>query len=101
MEFFTPDVSVQVEGLEVMVNDRNDLREAVMAARANLREADVQFVEVHIRFPEEKNSAIAYVSAVAYVDGQTNAFGRELKINLRNVDRDWLISRVESITPAL
>ena len=98
VDFFTTDVSIHIEELEVSVNDRNDLREAVIAARANLREADVQFVDVHVRFPEGKDSAIAYLSAIARLEGQTNAFGRELKINLRKMNRDWLVSRVESIS---
>ena len=97
VEFFTPEVTVEVEGLDVTVNDRNDLREALIAARGNLREAEVQFVDVHVRFPEEKRSAVAYATAVAHLDNETNAFARSLKMNLRKVERNWLISRVESI----
>ncbi len=97
VDFFTQDVAIEVDGLELSVNDRNDLREAVLAARSNLRQAEVQFVDVHVRFPEGRNAAITYLNAIAQVDGLTNAFGRELKISLRKIDRAWLVSRVESI----
>jgi hypothetical protein len=98
IEFFAQDVTVQVEGLELAVHDRNDLREAVLAARANLREVEVQFVDIHVSFPEGKDAAIAYLSAIAHLDGQTNAFGQELKVSLRKVNRDWLVSGVESVS---
>jgi hypothetical protein len=98
MEFFTPDVTVQIEGLEISVHDRADLREAMLAARGNLRAMEVSFSDIHLNFSGERSAAVAYLSAVARLDGQTNSFGRELKMSLRKTGRDWLIAQVESLT---
>jgi len=98
VEFFTPDVTAQIEGTDIAVNDRKDLREAVLAAQANLHQADIHLVDIHIRFPPEKSPAIVYLTAVAHLDGQTNAFAGDLKLTLKKVERQWLIFRVESLS---
>lgn len=97
VEFFTPDATLEVKDVNISLTSREDLREAMLAARANLREADIGFEGVHLKFPEEKSLATAYVMAVARLNQDTNALVQELKMTLRKIEGRWLISRVESV----
>ena len=97
VEFFTPDVTMAIEGLDLAVNDRNDLREALLGMRGNVREAQVQFTEIHPTLEPGKLSSVVFLTALANLDGQTNTFARELKMTLKKIDRTWLITRVESV----
>lgn len=96
-EFFTPDVVFQIEGVDLAIDDRNGLREAVLASRTRFQLIELRLVDVHVRFPDGRDQAIAYASAVAHLDGQTNVFARPLKFGLRKADGRWAINRVETI----
>ena len=97
VDFFTADVTMEIEGVDLRINDRNDLREAILAARARLQVLEVKFEDVHVTVDSEARRAVVYTVALANMDGQTNAMGRALKMQLHKPEKSWIISRVESV----
>ncbi|PYK96077.1 MAG: hypothetical protein DME19_20920, partial [Verrucomicrobia bacterium] len=66
--FFSPDavLKVEVPGVEVRsINGRDDLLQAVTAARASLQEARVQLHEIHVTLEPDRRSAAAQLVASA------------------------------------
>ncbi|MSU62913.1 MAG: hypothetical protein EXS31_11065 [Pedosphaera sp.] len=97
IEFFTQDITMQIDGINLHVNDRSDLREKVLATRSQLQRMEVQFEEVHVTIDPATRQALVYTVALATIEGQTNTLVRELKVQLHKPERYWLISRIESV----
>lgn len=97
LDYFTSDVAFELEGINVPLRDHGDLREAALAARASLREAEFQFHNIELRFPESGEAATAYVTVLGMLNRQTNSFVRELKFSLRRVEGQWRIAEVKDV----
>jgi len=98
--FFGPDavLKVEVPGVEVRsINGRDDLLQAVTAARASLQEARVQLHEIHVTLEPDRRSAAAQLVASAYINGGADPMVQELKMQLRKIDGKWKITEVETV----
>ena len=98
--FFSPDavLKMDVAGVETRtINSREDLLQAVTAARAGLQEASFQLHEVHVNVNPGRQSAVAQFVATAYRNGSADPLVQELKMELKKIDGHWKISRVETV----
>jgi hypothetical protein len=98
--FFSPDavLKMEVAGVDARTLDTpDDLRQAVIAARASLQEAEFQFHEVLVNVGPDSSSATAQFVATAYLNGSGDPLVQELKMQLKKIDRHWKISRVETV----
>ena len=98
--FFSLDavLKMDVAGLDTRTLDNpDDLRQAVTAARASLQEAKFQLHGVQVNLGPDSQSATAQLVAIAYLNGSGDPMVQELKMQLKKIDRRWKISRVETV----
>jgi ketosteroid isomerase-like protein len=98
--FFSPDavVKVEVAGLDTRsLSGRDDLLQAVAAARAGLQEARIQLHEVAVQVDPAGRAATAQLVATAYLNGTGNPVVQELRLQLGKIEGRWKIVRVETM----
>jgi ketosteroid isomerase-like protein len=98
--FFSADavLKVDVTGADFRtIRGRDDLLQAVTAARAGLQEAKFRLHEVHVAVGSDKQSATAQLVASAYINGSSDPIAQELKMRLGKIDRRWRILQVETV----
>jgi len=98
--FFSPDavLKLDVAGVDSRaINSRDDLLQAVTAARASLQEARFQLREIQVIVGADTQSATAQFVAIAYLNGSGDPLVQELKMQLKKIDRHWKISQVETV----
>lgn len=98
--FFSSDavLKVEVSGVDVRsINGRDDLRQAVTAARATLQEAKIQLHQIHVNVDPDRQSASAQFIVTAYLNGGSDPMVQELKLQLRKIDSHWKIAQVETV----
>ena len=98
--FFSTDavLKLDVSGVDVRsINGREDLLQAVTAARASLQEARIQLREIHVNVDLDKQSATAQLVATAYLNGGSDPMLQELKLQLNKIDGKWKIARVDTV----
>ena len=98
--FFSADavLKLDVPGADFRtIRGRDDLLQAIAAARAGLQEARIQLHEVHVAVDPDKQSANAQLVASAYVNGSTDPMVQELKMRFGKIDRRWRILEVETM----
>jgi len=98
--FFSPDavLKMDVAGVDTRtLDDPDDLRQAITAARASLQEAKFQLHQVQVNVGPDSKSATAQLVAIAYLNGSGDPLVQELKMQLKKIDRRWKISRVETV----
>jgi len=97
-EYFTPDVEVtlDVPGTQHTFNGRDELMQAVVAARRVAKSLAVRFPDIKVTLSADKASAEVYVTAEARVSGEKEFLLQELRMRLIKVKRDWLIKQVET-----
>ena len=76
---------------------RSQITQAAMAARSQLGSLNVKFLDVTVKVTPDKQSAIADLTVDANVSGQPDAIVQEVKITLRKIDGQWLITRVATV----
>ncbi len=98
--FFSSDavLNVEVSSVDVRsISGRDDLLQAVTAARATLQEAKIQLHQIHVNVDPDKQSATAQLVATAYLNGGSDPLVQELKLQLRKIDGHWKITQVETV----
>jgi len=98
--FFAVDAEIRfdVTGYPVRtLSGRDEIREAAAGGFTSLSSLKVQFLDVTVRLGADKLSAD--VSCTAKVNaGESKDFGvQEMHIQLKKVDGDWLITKVETV----
>jgi hypothetical protein len=99
-DFFSQDVEIhfESEGWETQhIIGRADLVSIAAAARTQFRKAKIQLLDVHVKFGDDQESATAYMTLLGDLDSEKNAISQELKMALKKIEGDWLITRVETI----
>jgi len=76
---------------------RDELMQAIMGARTMLSALKVQFVDIRVALEEDKQSAVARLTAKVDLPGENVPEVQELKIIFQKVGRDWLITRAETV----
>jgi hypothetical protein len=91
-------VNVDVSGVEkVEYNNREDLIQALQGARMATSSVKAKFLGPKIEMTPGNLEAIVGVALTADVSGEQNALVVDLKIEMKKIDGDWLITRVESV----
>jgi len=78
-------------------NGREEIQQAALGARAILNSLRVHFVDIEVNVAPNKQLAIAHLTATADLPGEKVPEVEELQFGFKKVDRDWLISRVETV----
>jgi hypothetical protein len=98
--FFTTNATLNLEGLSTdfpTISTRSDLREAAMAIRMSLRQAQFKVADLVVTFPGEKRKAKAYVVITGHINQETNRFGQAFRMELRKVEGRWLIDKLKTV----
>jgi hypothetical protein len=91
-------VNVEVQGVEKFTfNNREDLIQALQGARMATSSVKAKFLGPKIEMTPGNQEAIVGVALTADVSGEQNAVVVDLKIDLKKIDGDWLITRVETV----
>jgi hypothetical protein len=92
------EISFDVAGYPVRnLSGRDEIRETAAAGFASLTTLNVQFLDVSVRIGADKLTAD--VSCTAKVNaGDSKDFGvQEMHFQFKKADRDWLITKVETV----
>jgi ketosteroid isomerase-like protein len=102
LSYATLDIEVEVdvpgEGPHTF-SGREEIRDAALAARRNLGEVKVQFLDVDVALAGDKQTATVELTVKATQPGAKEFFVREMKLQLRKQDSQWRISRAETVKP--
>lgn len=97
---FSPNIQVNIEVAGVRrytFSDREELMQIVKAAWANLREVNVQFLDVVIDLDASEEGAVANLTLKVTPAGQSDFFFQELKMTLAKIESNWRVTRVDSV----
>ena len=97
---FTPNVSISLAGVPSgaqRVEGISQLRELALAARTHLREANITFSDLYVKV--DSGRAMATVRMIGRVQfaSPDPPWYQELKVQLRKLDGNWKIARIESV----
>ena len=98
--YFTKEAEVKLDvpGVEKHTfNGRDELMEAVQAARASLRSVQAQFYGMNVELAPSKQEAFVDLILKADVNGEVNSVVQEMKFFMKKVDGDWLVSGLETV----
>jgi hypothetical protein len=94
--YFTTDVSIQVEGRYARtIQGKDEVLQLAMAARSQIRSINLSFADLHVVVDPDEESAKAHVTALVQIDNDPDLYVQELKMQLRKIDGEWLISHIE------
>ncbi len=97
---FTDNPQILIEGTghgRVVINGQRDLQDAVRAARSQLTQLKVEFLDVNVAVAADKQTALVNLTGKATVPGDSDLMVQELNFQMRKEGRAWLVSRVETV----
>ena len=92
------DVEVPGEGRHAF-SGREEVRDAELAAHRNWSDLKVQFLDVNVALAADKQTATVELTAKAAQRGAKELLVQEVKLQLRQTDGKWHVSRAETIKP--
>jgi hypothetical protein len=98
--FLTHDVEISVElpgHSRQSWNGIDEVREAVVAAEANIRALKVEFPGVQVTVGPDKKTAFVALTAEGTIPGERDINLQELQVSLKKSDNEWLIKKVETV----
>jgi SnoaL-like protein len=97
-DFFSTnaEVNVNAPGRAQTLAGRDEIMQAVAAARASLDGLKVEFPDVSVTVAPDKQSATADLTVKAQIPGHPE-FIAQMKFTFQKTGRQWLISRVETV----
>ncbi len=99
-DYFTADVVVAVEAPgegEFHAVGRPEIVEAALTARKMFRGLKVQFLDINVTLGPDKQTATAELTARVTLKGEKDFFVQELKLQLKQEDRQWHIAKAETV----
>ena len=90
------EVNVNAPGRTQSLAGRDEIMQAVAAARASLDGLKVEFPDVSVTVAPDKQSATADLTVKAQIPGHPE-FIAQMKFTFQKTGRQWLISRVETV----
>jgi hypothetical protein len=99
-EFFTPDVSVEVNlaGFEpISLHGRDEILQIATAAGSRLTSLKVEFPDMNITFGPDGTTAKVNLTGKATIPGERDISAQEFNFQLRKVDGKWLIFQIETV----
>ncbi|MBI2928263.1 MAG: hypothetical protein HYY24_21550 [Verrucomicrobia bacterium] len=97
-DFFSAEATIRLAHAsreEVDLNGRADISQALTAAHTRLKGLRVEFPDILVTVEPDKTSATALLTAKAEITGEKELYVHELKLTLKKVEREWLITSVE------
>jgi hypothetical protein len=98
--FCTPDVELHLDvpgTVHQSFQGREELQNTIAGARAMLTSLQVQFVDVVVQVGADKRSAVVNLTLRCGVSGEPDGIVQEMKVFLKKISSDWLISRAETV----
>ena len=98
-EFFTLDVQVTIDvpGTQHTISGRDELMQAAIGARSEVRSLSIEFPDIKVVVAPDKNSAVVNLTAKGKASGQTETYLQELRVRMIRIKRDWLIDHIETV----
>lgn len=91
-------VNVEVQGLDkAEYNSRAELIQSMQAARMAVGSVQAKFLGSKIEMTPGNQEAIVGVVLTVDINGEQNAVVVDLKIGMKKIGGDWLITRVETV----
>jgi hypothetical protein len=78
-------------------DNREELLQAGLAARAQAKDLRTQFTDIGIRVNPDKKSAEAFLTVLAKIAGEPDLIIEPLKFTFQNTNDDWLITGIETV----
>ena len=98
--FFTADVALHIEALGAETRDvagRDELQQGVLGARSTLGSLTIKFLDTQVEVSPDRQSATALLTAQVNTPNDPNFGVQEVKLTWKKVEREWLISQVETV----
>lgn len=100
--YVTPDIEAEVdvpgEGRHTF-SGREEIRDAALAARRSLSDLKVQFLDVDVALAGDRQTATVELTVKATQPGAKEFLVQEMKLQLRKEDRQWRVSRAQTVKP--
>jgi len=100
ISYFSTDAEIHVEGPEIgnkSITGRDEIREIAAGGMANVSSLSVQFDDATAHIGADKQSAEVDCTARVSVKDSKDFGIQELHIQLKKIDGDWLITKVETV----
>ena len=100
--FFTPDVTIDIGAPFHAIRGRDAVMALAATAPVPRRGVRIEFVDVQVWMGEDRQSAVAYLTATGAASDQTgesSVDARELEMGFRKMDGEWLVERIKEINP--
>lgn len=92
------DIKIDVPGRqEHRLAGREEIQQAALAARGTVQGLTVTFPDVTIIVNADQQSAVADLTLQAQVSGEQDMVVQEVKVTLRKINGQWLITKVETV----
>jgi hypothetical protein len=98
--FFAPQVELKLTVPELSQHssmDREEITSMVLMARSRAGGLRVNFPDINITVAPDRRSAVVTLTVEANISGERDRLLQEMKFTLRQVDGQWLITRVETV----
>lgn len=80
-------------------DDRDELLQAVMAARSVVKDLHAEFTDIGITLNPDRQSAVAILTVKAKIGAERDPVVEELRFNFQKISDDWLITALETVKP--
>lgn len=100
ISYFSTDAQIVVDvpgTASGTLNSRDEIREAAAGTFTRLKSLDVKFLDATPKVAADKQSAEVSCTAEIHI-GESKDFGvQELRFQLKKIESDWLITRIETV----
>jgi len=80
-------------------DNREELLQAVMAARLAVKDLHAQFTDIGISLSPDRQSAVVLLTVQPKIGGEPDWIVEELQFTFKKISDDWLITGVERVKP--
>ena len=80
-------------------DNREELLQAVLAARQSGKDLHVEFTDIAITLNPDRQSATAFLTVTARIGGEPDLVVEELSFTFKKISDDWLITALETVKP--
>jgi len=77
--------------------DREEITAMVLMVRSRAGGLRVNFPDINVTVAPDRHSAVANLTVDATISGERDRLLQEMKFTLRQIDGQWLITRVETV----
>jgi hypothetical protein len=102
--FFSADVAIDASSVSrynELITGRDELTQAIMAARTMVQKIEAKFYNIEIEVDESRKNATVELTALVKLNNQEDPFLGDVKLTMRKEDRQWMISSVAPARPQM